>query len=307
MKEHRVLIEVLGYQVCCISNSEAVIQKVLQLHPHSQPHSDKSCLKLRIMICDAISKMDAPHRYSVDDRTLEGSFYGSNFISADRSKLEGAAFITKDLLENAYLFRFKVVNALCFYLLGLNELLPLHCSGFKMGSQVFLFLGGSGYGKSTLALEALKRGHGIFSEDVCFARKATSLTFVSDCREIHVNASTPKHSFANLIPSPSHNGKKKQIIEIPPALRLSKIENPIIVFMKPQHNNDNTTLSSRVREESWNQLGQPRESGFNLLSRKRRDLLHEIKLCRAFTAFIGNNFDFLFDQITNLVDRYEYA
>ncbi|WDE07910.1 hypothetical protein SG34_014085 [Thalassomonas viridans] len=307
--ELTAVIDILGNKIRVKASSKMLMETILHLYPgdrEQQALTGKEPGQLPVLtlyhIAPPFTALEMPPRFKLEADTLLGASGHNRFI-AERSQMQGRAWLCDQMLASPYLLRHQVINSLVYFLLSYQKLTPIHCCAFRIRETTLLCLGASGAGKSTLAMQAYQQGGDILAEDIVFLEiHREKLIARGDCREIHLLRDASRHfpwlSSAKL--ASSHNGKQKYIVPVSADRKIASSEKFTIVFIEACHKQQQSNLRINNDKKLYKMLIKPTEPGFSLACKTRAKHLEALKQHSCYVLESGNRPDLAFKTLTSL-------
>lgn len=300
---------VLGIPIQFKCESEQICHLVCKVYPTCLFEKLDSGFQVSISHSQKDSiELSRPAIFEVDHHCFSGRS-GYNYFTANRLTGQASAVLCQRMLNDEYMLRHQVLNALCFYLLSYRNYMPVHAACFQLNQHLVLCLGKSGLGKSTLAMAAMQRNLPVISEDLCFVSPNPEIGIKADCREFHLYPDS-YHRFCKEMehpPSMTHNGKQKYIIKNIMNNNLATPEatnhSVLVLFLEQQHHQKYTQLEPVFGQTHFNRLHKPQEAGFDLISEARRPAIDWLQNKPCYQGSIGYCFDSFFERVVELGEQ----
>ena len=175
---HQVVIPVLGVPIRFTSNSAAALEAVERVFGHWRALSAHAGLvaaagaEFRIILHEG-DEGDAPHgppnfRMPDADRLLWQTRGSMGIVDVRRR--DAVAYITTALLADWERLRFEMVEGMTLNLATAFDRYPVHAAAIARGDVALLLAGPPGTGKSTLALQAHRRGWRVLTDDAAYVQ-----------------------------------------------------------------------------------------------------------------------------------------
>lgn len=296
------VIEILGYSIKFQSSSEKLLSSVVSIYGRASESDVKTNININVELLLDKEKTSfyKDISFEISEKVLKGFSKYSCFI-ADRNSMSANAKICKNILEDEYLFRHQILNAMSYFLLSSQYITPLHCVSFSTKDKTFIFFGKSGAGKSSLAYSALQNGYSILSEDLAFICDEDEPVVRGFCKEVHLLEDCSKrfYSLKNSVLEQTHNNKLKYIIEIP-NISYEQHQELIIFFIQANFSSKESVIKPVDDKKFFESLYYPKEEGFNMQTDSREKHIDWLTHNEAFVLEIGYDMKSLFSKLETL-------
>lgn len=116
----------------------------------------------------------------------------STFVVMSHADRTAVIFVSREMLRFPYHVRYELIEFAVFTLASrAQRLVPLHAACVGLGGRAILLMGGSGAGKSTVALQSLLEGFDFLAEDSVFVAPDT-MRATGTANFLHVRADSLK-------------------------------------------------------------------------------------------------------------------
>lgn len=197
----RARLTVLGADFAIESTDDALLELVVEAFGQLPRYrlDGKACrLKVSLVLTAqgrTWPRNSEPPRpvLSAGNGLLCATIDAGNFVVVDPSMSRTLVCVSRAMLRHRYHARYELIElALVTLASRAQSLVPLHAACFGSSGSGLLVMGGSGTGKSTLALHAFARGMQLLSEDSAFVDLATRL-IVGAPNYLHIARSALEH------------------------------------------------------------------------------------------------------------------
>ncbi|MFI4868086.1 MAG: serine kinase [Steroidobacterales bacterium] len=173
---HRRHLHLLGAQVRFESNSDRLLRLVDQAFAGLSPHqlfAETPRLRVRLQLMPRAHRNPAREpplmKMFAAPGLLCGAMDESNLAVVSPAQRSALVVISRDMLRHPYHARYELIEFAVYMLAARAQgLVPLHAAAVGCEGRGLLLMGGSGAGKSTMALHCLLQGLELLSEDSVF-------------------------------------------------------------------------------------------------------------------------------------------
>ena len=223
---HIAKLRILGADFRFQSNSRDLMRLVSQAYrglPRHKLSNGPTAIDVWLSLTPrdpAVRRSEPPKtRMTAGAGLLCGMMDAANFVTLAPAARAGLVAISRRLLEYPYLARYELLEFAVYILATrVQQLVPLHAACVSRRGRAILLMGGSGTGKTTLALQCMLQGLEFMSEDSTFVCPKTLLaTAVANYLHVRSNG-------LRFVPTPTATAWRRRSTTIQRRSGVEKLE-----------------------------------------------------------------------------------